>query len=220
MRENGRLRAPAAGTAIELTFTAEGRLGFSAGCNSMSAEVRTSSGRLVVGAITSTEMACESSSQQEKWLIGWMGSGPGWRLDGDELVLDQDGTVIRLLDREAADPDLPLVGTRWWVDAVVTGGTTSSVPTPAAAFITVGQDGTLVGFTGCNEISAPAETRADHLMIGAVTTTRKGCPDGLTAVEHAMLATLQQAVTYRIDGTTLTLLGAEERSLRLTATVR
>ena len=69
---------------------------------------------------------------------------------GDELVLEDGATVITLLDREVADPDLPLVGPVWTVTAIITGDAVSSVPEGVIATLVFTDDGLVMVNTGCN----------------------------------------------------------------------
>lgn len=227
IEENGTTRKPAAGTTIELSFGADGTLDATAGCNSISAEIETDGNRLALTGMAMTEKFCPAVGDQEQWLADFLTTGPAWHLDGDRLALDHDGTVLRLLDRRIADPDRPLTVTRWKLDIIETGPTgadddavTSAVPSVADAFLTIAPDGTLTGSTGCNTMSAQVQISGDHLIVGDVTTTRKGCPDEVATIERAVLATLQQTVGYRVNGAVLTLTGPAGTGLQMSATTR
>ena len=75
--------------------------------------------RLAVEQMMTTEMACEPAlMEQDQWLAALL-DGAIVALAGDTLTLAKDGDRLSLLDREVADPDRPLIGTRWIVDGLV-----------------------------------------------------------------------------------------------------
>ena len=91
-----------------------------------------------------TEMGCDPAlHDQDEWLSQFLGSDPQIALDGDELTLTSGGVTITLLDREVADPDLPLVGTTWTVTSIISGDAVSTVPDGAEATFEFADDGTV-----------------------------------------------------------------------------
>ena len=77
---------------------------------------------LVVPAMAQTQMACDPAAlmDQDTWLGSVLTSRPTLTLDDDTLTISAQGATVTLLDREVADPDLPLEGTVWTVDTLVT----------------------------------------------------------------------------------------------------
>jgi len=200
------------GTRIQLRFDGDS-LGANAGCNSLSGQVRIDDGRLVTdGSIGMTEMGCDQPlMDQDTWLAELLASGPELRLNGDELTLTApDGTVVELVDRRVADPDRPLAGTKWVLDAIIDGagpdGTVSSVPQDVTATLRISADGQLTLTTGCNTGGGSVDTGDGVLRLGDIFTTAIGCAGDRMAVEDAVLAVVQRGqVAYSIEADRLTL---------------
>ena len=72
--------------------------------------------------------------------------------------------------------------------------------------------------TGCNAGSGSVEITDTTLTFGPIATTRRSCIDELNALEASVLTVLQGAVTYEIDGDSLSLRSSEgDIGLELTA---
>ena len=182
----------------------EGRLGANAGCNSLSGPYAIDGGRLVVAALATTEMACDSAlMEQDTWLAAFL-DGAAAMLEGDVLTLAKDGVTLALLDREVADPDRPLVGTRWVVDGLVSGDAVSSMPAGIVATLVFGEDRVDVE-VDCNSGGGPVEVGVTTLVFGALVTTKMACHPDALPVEQAVTAALAGRVTYAIEADTLTL---------------
>jgi heat shock protein HslJ len=199
-------RQPVAGTTIRITFT-DGRIGVSAGCNSMAGPYRLDGGRLVAAQLATTDMGCDPDRMaQDAWLAEFLGAGPEVALDGDALALASGGTRITFLDREVADPDRPLAGTRWVLDAIVSGDAVSSVPAGVSASLRI-VDGRLELDTGCNTGGGAVTVGDASLAFGAVTLTKRACPGPAAEVERAVTAVLTGEVRYTVEADLLTLDG-------------
>lgn len=202
--EAGAPKALVGDTRITLTFEG-GRIGASAGCNSMSGTVDTSGGRLRVTALGGTEIGCDADRHaQDRWLAELLESDPTWRLDGDALTIDDGATSIVLADREVDDPDRPLEDTEWEVDTVYSGEVASSTPAGGAATL-VFERGRVTGSTGCNDLGGDAVVEDGRIRFGPIEATHAGCPPPLDGLERAVLATLTGDVTYEIEAGRLVL---------------
>ena len=102
------------GTQIRLTFD-RGRIGASAGCNALGGPYELVDGRLIIrGGMTMTEIGCDTPRHaQDEWLADLLQSEPQINLAENTLTVKAAEVMLRLLDRVVADPDRPLVGTRW-----------------------------------------------------------------------------------------------------------
>jgi heat shock protein HslJ len=219
--ENGQPRPLVEGTRITLNFVADGhRLGAQAGCNQMGGQASFQGGRLVVGEMATTEMGCDPPRHaQDEWLARFLTSRPSWARSGSTLTLDDGSTRIVLEDREVANPDRPLRGTKWVVDTLVEGDAASSVPAGVEAFLTFEDDRQFRGNTGCNGMggnSAVDEGRST-IAFSEVITTKMACDDDRMRVERAVLATLDGDVRYQIDADVLRLDAPGGHGLRLRA---
>ena len=170
-------------TQIRLTFD-DGMLGASAGCNSLSTPYEVVDGRLITpgGGMTTTDMGCDPPRHaQDDWLGGLLQDTPRIDLDGDALILTTADATVRLLDREVADPDRPLLETRWRVDTVIHGDAASSVPEDDPVVLTFHDDETLTATSaGCTSARVDVEVGIDQgvgtLRFGDVLVDAIGCP--------------------------------------------
>lgn len=202
------------GTEIRLSFE-DGQIGVSAGCNSMGGPFGIDGGRLAIGQLATTEMACDPvRMDQDAWIAGIL-PGAEVALDGDTLTLAGDGVVLRFLDRRVADPDRPLLGTRWVVDGLVAGDSVSSVPAGVVATLAFG-DGRVAVEAGCNSGGGPVQVDDTTLAFGPLGLTEMACGPEATAVEQAVTRTLSGTVDYAIEADVLTL-GAGATGLVLRA---
>jgi heat shock protein HslJ len=208
--EDGADRPLVDGTRIRLSFT-DGQLGASAGCNTMGGGYRIEGGRLVFEGGGMTEMGCDDARHaQDDWLFEFLGSQPSVAQEGDKLTLTSGGTVIALQDRETAEPDLPLVGTTWTVDAIISGDAVSSVPGDAVATLVFTDDGRVEVDTGCNTGGGTYEVADGTLRIREVVTTLIGCGGTAGQLEAAVMAVINaEELDFAIDAGTLTLMAGD-----------
>jgi heat shock protein HslJ len=198
------------GTLIRISFQ-DGNIGANGGCNTFGGTYLVSGGRLFISGGGMTEMACdEDRMAQDEWLFAFLGSTPEIALDGDTLVLTSGDTVITLLDREVADPDLPLVGITWSVQSIIDGGAVSSVPDDVLATLTFFADGTVQIATGCNSGGGKFEATADTLRFRDLVTTEMACGGAAGQMETAVLRVLTaEVVGYRIEASSLELMAGQ-----------
>jgi heat shock protein HslJ len=203
--ENGQAKQLAAKTRIRLQFTDDGRLIADAGCNSMQSRVSTSNGRLAVEDLAMTDMGCDAPRHaQDDWLAKLLHNKPTWKLEADTLTVTSGGTTISLLDRKTAEPDLPLDGTKWSLETVITGEVASHQAGSEKAWITFSGE-RVTGSTGCNELQGVVARDNGTLTFGDLVTTRRACVGDGAALESAFLDTLKGEVTYEIDSSRLKL---------------
>ncbi|HEX5451520.1 MAG TPA: META domain-containing protein [Candidatus Limnocylindrales bacterium] len=209
--EGGASHPLVADTRLRLTFDA-GRISASAGCNTMGATYRIDGDRLVVGELAMTALGCDSArAAQDDWLAAFLGSGPSVELRGDDLVLTAGTTVVRLVDREVAEPDLPLVGTTWEVTGILSGDTASSVPAGASASIRFDDAGRFNLNTGCNSAGGSYQVDGSTIRLSELLMTAMACPGAKGELETAVLKVLRErSVTNRIEADSLTLTAGDQ----------
>ena len=175
-----------------------------AGCNSMSTKVSTSDGKLTLkGPLAMTAMGCPGPQQgQDSWLANIISAKPTWKLDDSKLDVTSGGTTISLVDRKVAEPDLPLDGTKWSLETVITGDAAAHLIGSENAWITVNGE-RVTGSTGCNGFQGMVARGTGTLTFGEPATTRLPCTDADAEVEAAILNVLKGQVTYTIDGNRL-----------------
>lgn len=204
--ESGQDRELVEGTRISLDFTADAQVAANAGCNHLFGEVTITSERLEVGQLGSTEMGCDPQRQaQDEWFLEFLQSSPAWLLDGDRLTLSAGETEIVLLDREMADPDRPLEGTRWLVDTIISGELASSMPagTEESAWFVV-EGGRFTASSGCREFEGDVEIGEDTLRFGELVQTDPMCAEEYREVDDAMQTLFGGEVEYSIEAGRLT----------------
>jgi heat shock protein HslJ len=204
--QDGADRPLVPGTRIRLGF-GDGGLTASAGCNTMGGTVRLDGGVLVLDGGAMTEMGCdEPRHAQDSWLFEILAGRPTVRLAGNELEIQSGGTVIRLLDREIAEPDLEPTGTLWTVDSIIAGDAVSSVPAGVTATIRLLPGGDLALDTGCNTGSGRFAIDGATIRFTDIGLTKRACDGPAGAMEGAVLAVVgADAVTWSIDAHNLTL---------------
>jgi len=204
--EDGAPMALVPGTQVRLAFD-DGSLGASAGCNSIGGDYRVENGVLVFEGGSMTEMGCDPDRHaQDDWLVAFLSLRPSVVLDGADLLLTSGATAIALTDREVADPDLPLTGTTWTVDTVITGDAASTVPDGAMATFIFAENGRVEVTTGCNTGTGSYEATETELRFTNVAVTEMACAGSAGALEAAVLPILgADVVEYTIDAGRLTL---------------
>jgi len=196
-------RALVPGSLVRISFV-DGQIGASGGCNSMGGPYAIDGDRLVVRQLAMTEMACGPRlMNQDAWLADLL-DGASIRLDGDTLTLSNGGAALTLVDREVADPDRPLVRTRWVVDGLVEGDAVSSVPAGVVAALTFSADRVEVE-AGCNRGGGAASATDATLTFGPIALTKMACEGGAMQVERLVSEVLSGDVRYTIEARTLTL---------------
>jgi heat shock protein HslJ len=207
----GEDRPLVAGTRIRLSF-ADGQVGASAGCNTIGGTYRIEGGRLVFEGGGMTEMGCDDERHaQDDWLGALLGSRPTVTVAGDELTLAAGDDVVVLQDRETADPDLPLIGTTWTVESLISGDAVSSVPGGGTATLVFTEGGQVQIDTGCNSGSGTYEVDGDTLRVTDIQTTLVGCEGPSAQLENAVGAVLNaHEIQFAIEAGSLTLMAGDQ----------
>jgi heat shock protein HslJ len=117
---------------------------------------------------------------------------PAEPAESDEVTFELTGTrwaLLRLGDREVK---------------ISEGGREAYIALNSA-------DASVVGFAGCNRISSTHQSNGSQLHFGDVIATRMACDD--LATESALLEAMKSTASWRISGSQLELLDAQQRSL-------
>lgn len=199
-----------ADTRIHLTFR-DGQATVNAGCNTIGGTYLVADGRLSWEGGTMTEMGCDAARhEQDEWVAGFLASDPQLTLDAEELVLASGGVVMTFLDREVADPDLPLTGTIWTVTSILLGDAVASVPGDAVATFEFADDGTVAVQTGCNAGGGRYELDGDRLRFVDVVTTLVGCPGPAGELEgHVQSLVTANEIRFTIEADSLTMVAGD-----------
>ncbi|MFF9069462.1 META domain-containing protein [Streptomyces sp. NPDC014891] len=214
---DGRRSAAPDGARVE--FGTDGRAGGNSGCNSFGATVDVKGDTLTVSPKEITKIGCpEDLARFEKDLVKAFDGQLKGRQKGETLTLaSADGRNALELTAETA---LPLRGTTWKIDGLVSGGTASSLTpgTGGKARLVIGADGKVSGNLGCNDFGASARVEGKKLMIeGPAATTRMMCTGTQMQLETQLYEILDGPLTYRLDHRKLTLTDARGEGLTATA---
>jgi heat shock protein HslJ len=183
----------------------------SAGCNTMSGQAVLDAGVLRVPQLASTAMGCaQKLMDQDTWLAGLLSKGVDLDVRGNTLVLAADGITITLVDRTVLEPDLPLAGTVWTLDGIVTGAAVSRYADVTA---TMTIDGGKISYLACNSHSGPITVTGNSATAGPMLATTMACADARADVEKAMQAVLDGTFTFTVEGDHLTVTGRDGRGL-------
>ena len=199
-------------SSVQVAFTLDGRIGFSAGCVGDGGEYSLEGDVLVVGRREGgiPDIAChEDIVVQEQWLSEFFRGRPKLTIEGSRLIVARENVVMTLLDRLVADPDRPLVGPKWNINTLGHGGYSSTVSYETVPWVTFSADGTLMLFGGCNQGSGHYEATATRLTFDSVLFDDAVCPpgEGLSVMEQETF--LRQVFTgtadYRIEARSLSI---------------
>ncbi|SDT67186.1 META domain-containing protein [Jiangella sp. DSM 45060] len=194
------------GGPLTLTFTDDGRLLATAGCNSTNGPVELAGGRIAGADLGMTAMGCEPDVMaSDAWVSELLAAEPAWELGDDGvLVLTADDRGVALTDRDVLDPPVELTGRQWDVEGLSDGQTASSVPVGVTAFLRIDGD-VLSGSTGCNDVSGAVMIDGDALTVTDLAITEAACEGAAQYVEGVVLAALDGAVRFAITSDRLTL---------------
>jgi heat shock protein HslJ len=197
--------------AITLTFK-DGTVSVHAGCNTMNGSYSVANGTLSVGTMASTQMACpEPLMALDTWLTTFL-PGASVSVSGDTLTLAKDGVTMTLVDQQSLN--LPLEGTVWTVDGLVSNSAVSTVRQGVTAKL-VFHGGRVDVHTGCNTGGGPAAVTAATITFGPIATTRMACPADATSVEQHVVKVLTGTQPYSIAGDALKIGGNGKDGLTL-----
>ncbi|WP_165547221.1 META domain-containing protein [Kribbella sindirgiensis] len=223
VQDDGVERAVVPGTRIRVQIRKDGVLIARAGCNSLSGGIMLDDGvlrfdsseiiedgvlRFASGPIQ-TQMNCGPEfSTQDDWFFGFLVHEPEWTVDGDTFTLTNGRTTFVLLDIRLAEPDPPLDGTLWTVEAILRdtghfGYYGSAVPA------TLVLNGTLAsGSTGSSAYAATVARADDTLTFTHLSITPTNPSGRAAAMEQDFLEALRVPLTYTMKSNRLRLRAA------------
>ncbi len=207
---NGGTVQAVAGSVPLVTFGSDGSISGTLGCNRFAGNYTARDGQLSIGSIASTLMYCPDPAgvmDQEQRVFELFPLTAGYTVAGSTLaLLDGTGSRIMTFERAAESPSLPLAETTWRLSGFLEDGTARSALAGSNATLVFSTDGKVSGTTGCNNLMGPYTTSGSTISIGPLATTRKACADtALATQEQDLLAVLEAAAAYEIQGDRLVL---------------
>jgi len=191
---------------ITAVFTTGGKLSGFSGCNSYGGTYTTSGSSISIpDRLAVTQVACRQAVMaQESAYLEALTSATNYSVRNGILTLAgrKSRTVLRFRAQSQS-----LAGTRWDV-IEYNNGKEAVVSVMAGTKLTANFTATDVeGSAGCNTYGGKYTATPPKITIGPLASTRKECPtpEGVMEQEHAFLAALTSAATYKIQGATLEL---------------
>jgi heat shock protein HslJ len=196
------------GTDIRVSFR-DGEIGAYAGCNHMSGAFTIEGDVLRVTSLGSTAIGCDAAlHDQDQWLQDLLTGSPTITLDDPELRLETADATLRLIDREVASPDRPLVGTHWIGTGIGDQNTISGGPGSELVTVDFAEDGTVAVFTGCQNGVGTFTSTTTTIELAELGYDDSTCNDpalaSLAAQVRAVLAS-DARVSFEIEEANLTL---------------
>ena len=185
-----------------------GRLTGFAGCNNFSGSYRVENGRLVVGPVASTQMACpEPGASIERAFHQALAGTLQYSIDGDALTLaSASGATLRF----GRQPPPRLAGVKWKVTSF-NNGRQAVVGVVGDSRLEISfDDGKVSGDAGCNTFHGNYTSGDGTVAIGPLATSRRACEEPLMTQEREFLAALASAVKWSIDGNVLDMHRADD----------
>ena len=196
---------------IELAFEAD-RLAAQPGCNGASGGYTMVDGTLTLsGPLAQTMMMCDDQAlvEQDAWFASVLEASPKVALDGDEIVLTTDDTVLRGRDKEVANPDLPLEGTVWTITSRIDGvgddGAVSSELWMEQSQLTFEPGGRLQGSTACGGVLGTWEADTTGEQVTIALEPHGPCTGDQAELEEQTFSYLSGPLAVDIDADQLTL---------------
>ncbi len=201
------------GTSIHARFTidpdsASGKINGSAGCNSYEAVFGQDLG---MQTYLNSNQHCASPAgvlEQEQTYLQALSRSYGYWLTGDQLIINTGQgalTYRNTLAPQSNDQTHLLVSRNWYL---VSYNNIYSVPGTQEPFTFFDPNGTLIGFTGCNNLTGNYQTAINQISLSALSTTTTSCTDrALQAQEQAILDILGSARTYQVADTVMQIVG-------------
>ena len=193
------------GSFPSVTFNDDGGLGGSGGCNVYAGDYTNSGNQIdVADNLVSTMMACdEPIMTQEFGFFEVLKTASSFAVVDTKLTLsDQAGTALATFNAQSQD----LAGTSWQITAYNNGQeAVVSVLEGTTPTIEFGADGQLSGSAGCNRVTGSYSTADGTIKLGPLATTQMACPEpeGVMDQETRLVAALESAATYHVEGPTL-----------------
>ncbi len=182
--------------AITVRFEAGRVHGFS-GCNQFSGSYSLEGGKLVIGSLGGTMMACpEPAMTVEKHFLSSFSGALHVSVAENELTLTPEHGQDPLRFKKEAPPRLE--GGQWEVTGYNNGRQAVVSPMANSSLTLMFQDGQVSGSSGCNSFHGSFTAVGEALTIHPLATTRKACEGVLMAQEREFLTALQSSATWKI----------------------
>ncbi|WP_292518055.1 META domain-containing protein [Methanoculleus sp.] len=217
--ENGTLIPILDGTTVTASFSVDGNVGGSAGCNSYGAGYTVDGANLTIEPAIRTEMYCNEPpglmDQEDRYLALLMDVASYRMEDGRLILTDSEGADLLVFEKVVPKPDLPLTGTDWVLEAYSTDeDAVSSVIVGTTITANFAADGNVTGNAGCNHYGGQYSLDGANLTVSSLYSTLMYCETpGVMEQEGMYMGLLGNVSSYRVEGDRLILTDAEGTDL-------
>jgi len=200
------------GADVTLTFGEDGSLSGNSGCNNYFADYTLEKGRLEIGMIGSTKMACADGDLMdlESKYLNKFGQVEAAYVNGDSLFLmNENGVAILSFMKASTSPE----GIEWTLTSYKDGeGAIVSVPAGAGITLKL-EEGRAGGSAGCNSYFGDYNLdEKGALTFGMIGMTEMYC-EGKMDLESRYLSLLGETAGYSMSGGILTLMDTEGKTI-------
>jgi heat shock protein HslJ len=188
-----------------ITLTIEGsEVGGTSACNSYGGRLSVEAGRLEIGELGMTAMACpDDVMAAEAAYTRALDRVDGLRRDGDELVLVGPDVELRF-EPLPEPPTAELVDTAWVLDSVFVGDV-AAAPAGDPATLELDSDGTLNGSTGCRSFTGTWVEQGEQIVATSLAMDGAECPAGLQAQDGHVVSVVGDGFVPTLERDLLTL---------------
>jgi heat shock protein HslJ len=180
-----------------------GRVSGFSGCNRFFGSYTSQQGRLVIGQVGASMMACEPAAMKVEGAVTRAIAGTFHPLlAGDRLTLQSEAgePVMRF----QAEPEATLEGLRSTITGFNNGRQAVVSPALDSTITLSFGNGIVKGFAGCNTFRATYQTQGERIAVGPVASTRRLCEDkAVMQQEREFLAALRSTTRWAFSGAML-----------------
>ncbi|MGL4648886.1 MAG: META domain-containing protein, partial [Caldilineaceae bacterium] len=198
-------------TTVTATFTEDGQVSGTSGCNNYFGGFTVDGTLVTFEPLGGTRMMCEEPANSVEFaFLNAMQGEALYQINGSTLeLITGEGTLTFTgtpAAAESAPADAAFTGTTWTLVAFDEIMAVEFDPAVVAVEITFMDDGSLSGNGGCNNFSGGYSVEGSFITFGAIATTMMACPDPASTVEAAVFGALQGEAQYQISGNTMELI--------------
>lgn len=178
----------------------DGRIEGFSGCNRYFGSYAFQQGRLVIGPLAGSMMACDPASMALETAVqrALAGTFSPARSDDRLRLLSERGDPVLAFK---AEPAPALVGLRSNITGFNNGRQAVVSPLVGTTLALAFGDGVVKGFGGCNSLRARYSVDGDRIAVGTVATTRRICPgEGVMQQEREFIAALTSTTRWAFSG--------------------
>lgn len=190
---------------VPITLTIEGaEVGGNSACNSYGGRLRVEAGRLEIGEIGMTAMACaDDVMAAEAAYTQALSRVDGLRRDGEELVLVGPDVELRF-EPLPEPPTAEVVDTTWVLESAFVGDV-AAAPAGDPATLELDSDGTLTGSTGCRSFTGTWIEQGEQIVATSLAMDGVDCHAGVQSQDGHVVSVVGDGFVPSLEGDLLTL---------------